>query len=341
MLSTRDVQVVQVVLDGISNILAAAGDNLDQVTTAIEECGGLDLIESLQEHQNMEIYRLAYDIIERYFNEGGIVHSTNSYNNNNNNLFLGVDHRSELAIRLFIRKVFLDPVALPFVHEDNHKVFSPAFQNENFSLAGDNSLVVEDEETTNSFCAVAGPSSSFVALPPPQFPSSSGGLSIRYNWKASGILMKILRPYDIQKQLRLLFILYGPIHRGYLMWRTVSRNTAADRDQLFACFGELGGAICNMLYSGLWTSEDVIRIFENITVLPNEWLSENVACLLHCSGPNVASIVLRNMSRSGKISEAARILTSLCLVQLKFTNPSITLFQAFLLLGTCVEKVTV
>nr|CAH8874446.1 unnamed protein product [Trichobilharzia regenti] len=72
MLSTRDVQVVQVVLDGISNILAAAGDNLDQVTTAIEECGGLDLIESLQEHQNMDIYRLAYDIIERYFNEGMI-----------------------------------------------------------------------------------------------------------------------------------------------------------------------------------------------------------------------------------------------------------------------------
>ncbi|CAH8288895.1 unnamed protein product [Heterobilharzia americana] len=72
MLSTRDVQVVQVVLDGISNILAAAGDNLEQVTTAIEECGGLDLIEALQEHQNTDIYRLAYDIIERYFNEGMI-----------------------------------------------------------------------------------------------------------------------------------------------------------------------------------------------------------------------------------------------------------------------------
>lgn len=70
MLNTRDVQVAQVVLDGISNILAAAGDNLEQVTTAIEECGGLDLIEALQEHTNIDIYRLAYDIIERYFNEG-------------------------------------------------------------------------------------------------------------------------------------------------------------------------------------------------------------------------------------------------------------------------------
>ncbi|KAH9592646.1 Importin subunit alpha, variant 2 [Schistosoma haematobium] len=72
MLNTRDVQVAQVVLDGISNILAAAGDNLEQVTTAIEECGGLDLIEALQEHTNIDIYRLAYDIIERYFNEGMI-----------------------------------------------------------------------------------------------------------------------------------------------------------------------------------------------------------------------------------------------------------------------------
>ncbi|CAL8094085.1 unnamed protein product [Calicophoron daubneyi] len=70
MLGARDTQVVQVVLDGLSNILAAAGDQLEKATTQIEECGGLDQIEQLQEHQNMEVYRLAYDIIERYFGEG-------------------------------------------------------------------------------------------------------------------------------------------------------------------------------------------------------------------------------------------------------------------------------
>lgn len=70
MLSERDAQVVQVVLDGLSNILAASGENLEQVTTAIEVCGGLDQIEALQEHHNIDIYRLAYGIIERYFGEG-------------------------------------------------------------------------------------------------------------------------------------------------------------------------------------------------------------------------------------------------------------------------------
>ncbi|THD27296.1 Importin subunit alpha [Fasciola hepatica] len=70
MLTERDTQVVQVVLDGLSNILAASGENLEEVTTMIEACGGLDQIEALQEHHNIDIYRLAYGIIERYFGEG-------------------------------------------------------------------------------------------------------------------------------------------------------------------------------------------------------------------------------------------------------------------------------
>ncbi|VEL21851.1 unnamed protein product [Protopolystoma xenopodis] len=67
MLKTRDVQVVQIVLDGISNALRRAGDHLELVTNTIEECGGLDLIEELQQHNNEEIYKLAFGIIRRYF----------------------------------------------------------------------------------------------------------------------------------------------------------------------------------------------------------------------------------------------------------------------------------
>ena len=69
LLSCRDTQVVQVVLDGINNILKLAGGDLEVVTGMIEECGGLDKIESLQNHENVEIYKLAYEIIEQYFSD--------------------------------------------------------------------------------------------------------------------------------------------------------------------------------------------------------------------------------------------------------------------------------
>ena len=69
LLSCKDTQVVQVVLDGINNVLKLAGGDLEVVTGMIEECGGLDKIESLQNHENVEIYKLAYEIIEQYFSE--------------------------------------------------------------------------------------------------------------------------------------------------------------------------------------------------------------------------------------------------------------------------------
>jgi len=69
LLTCNDVQVIQVVLDGISNILSRAGDEVEAVASMIEECGGLDKIEFLQNHENGDIYKLAYNIIERYFSE--------------------------------------------------------------------------------------------------------------------------------------------------------------------------------------------------------------------------------------------------------------------------------
>ena len=44
-------------------------DDLASITAQIEECNGLDLIEHLQSHRNEEIYRLAFDIIDKYFSE--------------------------------------------------------------------------------------------------------------------------------------------------------------------------------------------------------------------------------------------------------------------------------
>lgn len=44
-----------------------AGPHAEQIANLIEECDGLSKIEDLQNHENVEIYKLAYDIIEQYF----------------------------------------------------------------------------------------------------------------------------------------------------------------------------------------------------------------------------------------------------------------------------------
>jgi len=67
LLVAKDAQVVQVILDGLHNILKAAEDEVTTICTYIEECGGLDKIEALQNHENEEIYKLVLEIIETYF----------------------------------------------------------------------------------------------------------------------------------------------------------------------------------------------------------------------------------------------------------------------------------
>jgi len=46
LLGVKDTQVIQVVLDGLHNILKLADDDVDSVCTMIEECGG-ELSQSL------------------------------------------------------------------------------------------------------------------------------------------------------------------------------------------------------------------------------------------------------------------------------------------------------
>lgn len=69
LLSCQDSQVIQVVLDGLQNMLKIAGPDVDALANLIEECEGLDKIEQLQNHESVEIYKVAFDIIERYFSE--------------------------------------------------------------------------------------------------------------------------------------------------------------------------------------------------------------------------------------------------------------------------------
>lgn len=72
LLTVMDLKIVQVALSGLENILRfgeqeAKTTGSNPYAMLIEECFGLDKIEFLQSHENMEIYQKAFDIIEHYF----------------------------------------------------------------------------------------------------------------------------------------------------------------------------------------------------------------------------------------------------------------------------------
>lgn len=50
-------------------MLKMAGPHVVQIANMIEECEGMTKIEDLQNHENVDIYKLAYDIIEQFFSD--------------------------------------------------------------------------------------------------------------------------------------------------------------------------------------------------------------------------------------------------------------------------------
>ena len=81
LLTTPDNKIVQIVLKGLDNILkvgetdkATAGSGAaNQFAIYVKEAGGVITIRNLQSHDNEDIYEKAYDIMEKYFSDGGEV----------------------------------------------------------------------------------------------------------------------------------------------------------------------------------------------------------------------------------------------------------------------------
>jgi len=68
LLSQHDSKVVLVALEAIENILRSGAEDGDEdYTTLVEQCGGLDKIEALQNHSNVAIYDKVVDLLETFF----------------------------------------------------------------------------------------------------------------------------------------------------------------------------------------------------------------------------------------------------------------------------------
>lgn len=91
LLVAQDTQILNVLLDGFYNLLKAFPH--EKVIYQIEECGGLDKIEALQNHQNESVYMLAFKIINNFF-------SDDPEEENNENLVPTTNEKGELQFGL-------------------------------------------------------------------------------------------------------------------------------------------------------------------------------------------------------------------------------------------------
>ncbi|NXL39590.1 FBX47 protein, partial [Glaucidium brasilianum] len=126
-------------------------------------------------------------------------------------------------------------------------------------------------------------------------------------------LSRILKPWPIVNQARLLYIIFGPVSSldGHVIWQKMIEGPTDDTS-----LKGLADAI-KLLYdteAREWTADDVISLVDELSVVPREWLMENNARLLVLSGNNICFTFMASRAVNGRALDLARLVVFLALV---------------------------
>ncbi|NXY84279.1 FBX47 protein, partial [Alcedo cyanopectus] len=129
-------------------------------------------------------------------------------------------------------------------------------------------------------------------------------------------LTRILKPWPIVNQARLLYIIFGPVSSldGQVVWQKMIEGPTDE-----ASLKGLAEAI-KLLYdpeAREWTADDVISLVDELSVVPREWLMENRARLLILSGNNLCFTFMASKAVNRRAVELARLMVFLTLVSTK------------------------
>ncbi|NWT79606.1 FBX47 protein, partial [Lanius ludovicianus] len=126
-------------------------------------------------------------------------------------------------------------------------------------------------------------------------------------------LTRILKPWPMVNQARLLYIIFGPVSSldGHVVWQKMIEGPT-DETSLKG----LADAV-KLLYgteAREWTADDVISLVDELSVVPQEWLMENNARLLLLSGNSICFTFLASKAVNGRAVELARLVVFMALV---------------------------
>ncbi|XP_063261041.1 F-box only protein 47 [Prinia subflava] len=155
-------------------------------------------------------------------------------------------------------------------------------------------------------------------------PGSARGLELRIRLFCRAVLLRprsdrafwlsrILKPWPMVHQARLLYLIFGPVSSrdGHVVWQKMIEGPT-DESSLKG----LADAI-KLLYgteAREWTADDVISLVDELSVVPQEWLMENNARLLLLSGNSVCFTFLASKAVNGRAVELARLMVFMALV---------------------------